>query len=103
MKDEQYVKRFRHEAAAAGSLNHPNIVQVYMVGEDNGMNYIAQEYVQGRTLKEYLLRKGPLEARIALHILRQITHPRYNSPAKTALFTVISNPKTFCSPIKAKR
>ena len=59
--DEQYVKRFRHEAAAAGSLNHPNIVQVYMVGEDNGINYIAQEYVQGRTLKDYLNRKGPME------------------------------------------
>ena len=70
--DEQYVKRFRHEAAAAGSLNHPNIVQVYMVGEDNGINYIAQEYVQGRTLKDYLNRKGPMEIKIALHILRQV-------------------------------
>ena len=70
--DEMYVKRFRHEAAAAGSLNHPNIVQVYMVGEQNGINYIAQEYVQGRTLKEYLKRKGPIEFKIALHILRQV-------------------------------
>jgi eukaryotic-like serine/threonine-protein kinase len=70
--DEQYVKRFRHEAAAAGSLNHPNIVQVYMVGEDNGINYIAQEYVQGRTLKDYINRKGPMEIKIALHILRQV-------------------------------
>ncbi len=69
---EQYVKRFRHEAAAAGSLNHPNIVQVYMVGEHNGINYIAQEYVQGRTLKSYLKRKGPIEFKIALHILRQV-------------------------------
>jgi serine/threonine-protein kinase len=70
--DEQYVKRFRHEAAAAGSINHPNIVQVYMVGEQNGVNYIAQEYVQGRTLKSYLNRKGPIDCKIALHILRQI-------------------------------
>jgi eukaryotic-like serine/threonine-protein kinase len=70
--DEQYVKRFRHEAAAAGSINHPNIVQVYMVGEQNGINYIAQEYVQGRTLKSYLNRKGPIDCRIALHILRQV-------------------------------
>jgi len=70
--DEQYVKRFRHEAAAAGSLNHPNIVQVYMVGEENGVNYIAQEYVQGRTLRDYIKKKGPLEIKIALHILRQI-------------------------------
>ena len=70
--DEQYVKRFRHEAAAAGSLNHPNIVQVYMVGEENGINYIAQEYVQGRTLRDYIKRKGPMEIKIALHILRQV-------------------------------
>ena len=69
---ETYVKRFRHEAAAAGSLNHPNIVQVYMVGEQDGINYIAQEYVQGRTLKDYLKRKGPMEIKIALHILRQV-------------------------------
>ena len=70
--DEQYVKRFRHEAAAAGSINHPNIVQVYMVGEQDGVNYIAQEYVQGRTLKSYMKRKGPIDAKVALHILRQI-------------------------------
>lgn len=69
---ENYVKRFRHEAAAAGSLNHPNIVQVYMVGEQNGVNYIAQEYVQGRTLRDYLRRKGPMEIKLALHILRQV-------------------------------
>ena len=70
--DETYVKRFLHEAAAAGSLNHPNIVQVYMVGEQNGLNYIAQEYVHGRTLKDYLKRKGPLDIKIMLHILRQV-------------------------------
>lgn len=70
--DELYVKRFRHEAAAAGSLNHPNIVQVYMVGEQDGVNYIAQEYVQGRTLKDYLNRKGQMDIKIALHILRQV-------------------------------
>ena len=72
LTDELYVKRFRHEAAAAGSLNHPNIVQVYMVGEHNGRSYIAQEYVQGRTLKGYMKRKGPLDFRLALHILRQV-------------------------------
>lgn len=72
VKVDAYVKRFRHEAAAAGSLNHPNIVQVYMVGEQDGINYIAQEYVQGRTLKEYLKRKGPMEIKLALHILRQV-------------------------------
>ena len=70
--DEKYLQRFRHEAAAAGSLNHPNIVQVYMVGEQNHVSYIAQEYVQGRTLKDQLKRKGPLDFKLALHILRQV-------------------------------
>ena len=70
--DASYVKRFRHEATAAGSLNHPNIVQVYMVGEENGIHFIAQEYVQGRNLKEFITRKGPLEVPIALHILKQV-------------------------------
>lgn len=70
--DANYVKRFKHEATAAGGLNHPNIVQVYMVGEENGIHFIAQEYVQGRNLKEFITRKGPLEVPIALHILRQV-------------------------------
>lgn len=70
--DPQYVKRFRHEASAAGGLNHPNIVQVYMVGEQEGIHFISQEYVQGRNLKEFITRKGPLEVPIALHVLKQV-------------------------------
>lgn len=70
--DPQYVKRFRHEASAAGGLNHPNIVQVYMVGEQDGIHFISQEYVQGRNLKEFITKKGPLEVPIALHILKQV-------------------------------
>ena len=70
--DPQYVKRFRHEASAAGGLNHPNIVQVYMIGEQDGIHFISQEYVQGRNLKEFITRKGPLEVPIALHVLKQV-------------------------------
>ena len=70
--DPQYVKRFHHEASAAGGLNHPNIVQVYMVGELDGIHFISQEYVQGRNLKEFITRKGPLEVPIALHVLKQV-------------------------------
>jgi serine/threonine-protein kinase len=71
--DPQYVKRFRHEASAAGGLNHPNIVQVYMVGEHEGIHFISQEYVQGRNLKEFITKKGPLEVPITLHILKQVS------------------------------
>lgn len=70
--DETFLKRFRQEAAAAGGLNHPNIVQVYTIGEEQGVHYIAQEYVQGQTLKEYIARKGPPELPIALRIMRQV-------------------------------
>jgi eukaryotic-like serine/threonine-protein kinase len=70
--DPQYVKRFRHEASAAGGLNHPNIVQVHMVGEQDGIHFISQEYVQGRNLKEFITRKGPLDVPIALHVLKQV-------------------------------
>lgn len=70
--DAAYLKRFQQEATAAGTLNHPNIVQVYLIGEQDGIQFIAQEYVQGRNLKEYLSRKGPLDLNVALVILRQV-------------------------------
>ncbi|REK38930.1 MAG: serine/threonine protein kinase [Planctomycetota bacterium] len=69
--DETYVKRFESEAKAAAGLNHPNLVQVYTVGRHDGQHFIAQEYVQGQTLSDLLKRKGPLDATLALHIMRQ--------------------------------
>jgi eukaryotic-like serine/threonine-protein kinase len=68
----QSLKRFKTEALAAAGLSHPNIVQVYVVGEDQGIHFIAQEYVQGYNLREYLQRKGPPDAQLALHIIRQV-------------------------------
>jgi len=70
--DAGYLKRFQQEASAAGTLSHPNIVQVYVIGEQDGVHYIAQEYVQGRNLKEFLSRKGPLDVPVALVILKQV-------------------------------
>lgn len=72
LKDEIHLKRFKQEAMAAGSLVHPNIVQVYMVGEEDGLHFIAQEYVQGQNLREYLVRKGPPDVVLALHIMKQV-------------------------------
>lgn len=71
-EDATYVARFQTEAKAAAGLNHPNIVQVYTVGERNGQYYIAQEYVQGQTLKSFIQKKGPLEVNLALMIMRQV-------------------------------
>ena len=49
--DEKFVRRFQREAISASSLIHPNIVEMYDVGEDNGNYYIVMEYINGRTLK----------------------------------------------------
>lgn len=68
---QRSLQRFRTEAMAAAALTHPNIVQVYTVGEAEGMPYIAMEYVPGRNLSELVRRMGPLEIRLALHIIRQ--------------------------------
>lgn len=70
--DETYLKRFKTEAMAAGSLSHPNIVQVIMIGEQDGIQYIAQEYVPGMNLREFITRKGPPELALTLRIIRQV-------------------------------
>ena len=70
--DETCRRRFEQEALATAGLNHPNIVQVYAVGESNGVRYIAQEYVSGMNMRDYILKKGPPTAHIALHLLKQV-------------------------------
>lgn len=72
MADETYVKRFQTEAKAAAGLNHPNIVQVYIIGEAEGQHFIAQEYVQGNTLKSFVQKKGPVDLQLGLHLMRQV-------------------------------
>ena len=72
VSDENHLKRFEQEAKAAGGLNHPNIVQVYLIGEQDGMHFIAQEYVQGLNLREFLKRNGPPDVQTALHIMRHV-------------------------------
>lgn len=66
------VAQFRKEAMLAAGLNHPNIVQVYMIGVQDNYHYIAQEFVQGATLLSLIERKGRLETGLFLSILRQI-------------------------------
>jgi len=71
-KDDTFVKRFRTEAQSAASLTHPNIVQVYDVGEENGINYIVMELLESRTLKDYIEEKGALSTSETLKISSQI-------------------------------
>lgn len=72
MADQTYVQRFQTEAKAAAGLNQSNIVQVYTFGCVNGQHFIAQEYVDGQTLKAFLKRRGPLDVNMALYFMRQV-------------------------------
>lgn len=71
--DEKFVRRFQREALAASSLSHPNIVEMYDVGEDNGIYYIVMEYVEGKTLKQLIKKRGSLTLSEALDIMLQLT------------------------------
>ena len=71
-RDGAYVARFLNEARAAASLVHANIVQIYEVGQADGVHFIAQEYVRGKNLGEVLRRETALGPRLVLDILRQV-------------------------------
>lgn len=71
--DEKFVRRFQREALAASSLSHPNIVEMYDVGEDNGNYYIVMEYVDGKTLKQVIKKRGSLTLSEAIDIMLQLT------------------------------
>lgn len=71
--DEKFVRRFQREALSASSLAHPNIVEVYDVGEDDGLYYIVMEYIEGKTLKQLLKKRGNLTLSEAIDIMLQLT------------------------------
>jgi len=70
--DEQFVERFRREATHAAGLSHPNIVSIYDRGVSNDSYYIVMEYVEGRTLKELIVTRGPCPVPVAVSYTRQI-------------------------------
>ena len=71
-EDENFVRKFRSEAQAAAGLMHPNIVNVYDVGEDRGLYYMVMELVEGITLKEYIEKKGRLSHKEVISIAIQV-------------------------------
>ena len=71
--DEKFVRRFQREALSASSLSHPTIVEMYDVGEDDGLYYIVMEYIEGKTLKQLLKRRGSLTLSETLDIMLQLT------------------------------
>ncbi len=71
-EDVTFVTKFRSEAQSAAGLEHPNIVNIYDVGSENGMYYIVMEYVEGITLKTYIEKKGQLNFKEAISIAIQV-------------------------------
>ena len=71
--DEKFVRRFQREALSASSLAHPNIVEVYDVGEDDGVYYIVMEYIDGKHLKELIKKREKLTVTEVIDIMLQLT------------------------------
>lgn len=72
-EDPVTLVRFQREASAASKLSHPNVVDIYDVGESEGYHYIVMEYVRGRTLKQLISQRGALDYHEAIGIMHQLT------------------------------
>ena len=71
--DEKFIRRFQREALSVSNLSHPNIVEVYDVGEEEGQHYIVMEYIEGKTLKQLIQKRGALTIEEVIDIMGQIT------------------------------
>ncbi|WP_144461409.1 Stk1 family PASTA domain-containing Ser/Thr kinase [Siminovitchia fortis] len=80
--EEEFIRRFQREAQSATSLNHPNIVNIFDVGEEDNIYYIVMEYVDGLTLKQYIQNYYPISVEKVIDIVKQLTsaleHAHYN-------------------------
>jgi len=70
--DEKFIRRFQREALSASKLVHPNIVEMYDVGEDDGSYYIVMEYINGKTLKSLVKKRGALTLHEVIDIMSQL-------------------------------
>ena len=71
--DEKFIRRFQREAKSVSDLSHPNIVEVYDVGCEEGQHYIVMEYIEGRTLKQLIQKRGALTVLEVVDIMTQLT------------------------------
>ena len=71
--DKVALERFAREAQASTQLSHPNIVDIYDVGDDDNIHYIVMEYIKGHTLKQLIKKRGPLPTRETIWIMKQLT------------------------------
>ena len=70
--DPDFIEKFKQESLSAASLTHPNIVNIYDTGMEDGIYYIVMELVKGETLKDYIKSKGSLDEQETIRIARQI-------------------------------
>ncbi len=71
--DDKFIRRFQREALSVSNLSHPNIVEVYDVGEEDGEYYIVMEYIEGKTLKQLLKKRESLTLTEVIDIMTQLT------------------------------
>lgn len=71
--DDKFIRRFQREALSVSNLSHPNIVEVYDVGEEDGSHYIVMEYIEGKTLKQLLKKRETLTLTEVIDIMTQLT------------------------------
>ena len=92
--DEQFVERFRREAKNVAGLSHPNIVSIYDRGEAEGTYYIAMEYLDGRSLKELIVQRGPAPVTVSVEYEYARTASaiasEFTSSACMSMFSIVS-------------
>lgn len=71
--DDKFIRRFQREALSVSNLSHPNIVEIYDVGEEDGSHYIVMEYIEGKTLKQLLKKRESLTLTEVIDIMNQLT------------------------------
>ena len=96
--DEKFVRRFQREALNASSLSHPNIVEVYDVGDDNGQYFIVMEYIEGKNLKDLIKKRGKLTVSEVVDIMSQISDgfPRFLIKSFRFLPSIYSITMKYC-------
>jgi serine/threonine-protein kinase len=83
--DEETIRRFRIEAQSAARLDHPNIARAYYVGEDQGVNFIVFEFIEGINLRDEIQTNGPLDLERALYYTLQIAHALSHSSGRDVI------------------
>lgn len=96
-QDPSFVRRFINEAHSVAKLSHPNVVQVYDQGNDQGHVYLAMEYVAGRTLRDMLNERGRLDSQQALQVMAPVL-AALGAAHQAGWCTATSSPRTYCSP-----